>query len=60
MQECSGAHWILIELLQRKHFISFRLAFEYTNNIVEYEALVLGLQKAIDLNISILKVVADS
>lgn len=30
------------------------------NNIVEYEALVSGLQKAIKLNVSMLKVVGDS
>jgi len=35
------------------------LEFECTNNVVEYEALVLCLQKAISLNVVILKVVGD-
>ena len=36
--------------------ISSRLEFECTNNILEYEALVLGLQKSISLNVVVLKV----
>ena len=50
---------VLIDLLQRKHLISSRLEFEWTKNTVEYEALVLGLQKSIDLNVVVLKVVCD-
>ena len=36
------------------------MEFECANNIVEYEALVLGLKKAIDLKVEFLKVIGDS
>ena len=44
----------------RKHLVSRRLDFECMNNVAEYEALVLGLQKSISLNVVMLKVVGDS
>jgi hypothetical protein len=40
--------------------ISCRLEFECTNNTVEYEALVQGLKKSIDLKVKYLKVFGDS
>jgi ribonuclease HI len=40
--------------------MSYRLEFECTNNTTEYEALVQGLKKSIDLNIKELKVFRDS
>jgi hypothetical protein len=40
--------------------IAFRLEFECTNNIAEYEALLQGLRKALDLNIHNLTVFCDS
>ena len=40
--------------------MSLRLEFECTNNTPEYDALILGLQRVIDLNAFILKVVGDS
>ena len=40
--------------------IACRLEFECTNNVVEYEALVQGLRKALDLNIKCLEVFRDS
>lgn len=43
-----------------KHLILSRLEFKCTNNISEYEALMVGLQKAISLNMVVLKVVVDS
>jgi ribonuclease HI len=36
------------------------LEFEGTNNVVEYEALLLGLNLAKDLGINILKIIGDS
>jgi hypothetical protein len=48
-QEGSGAGCILINPKGKRHFLSCRLEFECTNNTVEYEALVQGLKKAIDL-----------
>jgi hypothetical protein len=40
--------------------VSCRLEFECTNNTTEYEALVKGLNKSIDLNIEEIKVSVDS
>ena len=45
---------------KNKHFLSCRLECECTNNTVEYEALVQGLKKAIELKVSNLKVFGDS
>jgi ribonuclease HI len=59
-QEGSGAGCILIDPKGKQNFLSCRLEFECTNNTVEYEALVQGLKKAIDLNIKELKVFGDS
>ena len=58
-QEGSGAGCIPIDLEKKKQFLSCRLEFECTNNIVEYEALVHGLRKSIELNIKNLKVFGD-
>jgi hypothetical protein len=58
-QEGSGAGCILIDPKGKRHFLSCRLEFECTNNTIEYEALVQGLKKSIDLNIKELKVFRD-
>jgi len=59
-QDGSRARCVLIDPKNRKHIVSSRLEFECTNNIVEYEALMLGLQKAVSLNMVTIKVVGDS
>jgi hypothetical protein len=51
---------ILIDPLQRKTHISCRLEFKCTNNTAEYEALVQGLKKSIDLKVKFLCVFGDS
>ena len=58
--EGSGAGYVLIDPKKNKHFLSCRLEFECTNNTAEYEALVLGLRKAIELKVENLKVYGDS
>ena len=58
--EGSGASYVLIDPKNNKHFLSCRLDFECTNNTAEYEALVQGLRKAIELKVSNLKVFRDS
>ena len=58
--EGSGAVCVLIDPKKNKHFLSCRLEFECTNNIAEYEALVQGLRKAIELKVENLKVYGDS
>ena len=45
---------------EKKHFLSCILEFECTNNIAEYEALVQGLRKAIELKENNIKVFGDS
>ena len=40
--------------------IACRLEFECTNNVAEYEALLQGLRKALDLNIKCIEVFRDS
>ena len=58
--EGSGAGCVLIDPKKNKHFLSCRLEFECTNNTAEYEALVQGLRKAIELKANNLKVFGDS
>jgi hypothetical protein len=60
LQEGSGAGCILIDPKSKRHFLSCRLEFECTNNTAEYEALIQGLKKYMDLNIKELKVFKDS
>jgi len=58
--EGSGAGCVLIDPKKNKHFLSCRLDFECTNNTAEYEALVQGLRKEIELKVENLKVYGDS
>jgi ribonuclease HI len=58
-QEGFGAGCILNDMKGKHHFLSCRLEFECTNNIVEYEDLVQGLNKSIYLNLKELKVFGD-
>jgi ribonuclease HI len=51
---------ILIDPEQHKTLISYHLDFECTNNTIEYEALVQGLKKSIDLKVKCLRVFGDS
>lgn len=59
-QDVLGVGCVLIDPYNKKHLISSRLGFECMNNVAEYQALMLGLQKAISLNVVMLKVVGDS
>jgi len=59
-QDDSGVWIVSIDPYNKKHLVSSHLEFECMNNIVEYEALMLGLQKSISLNVVMLKVVGDS
>jgi ribonuclease HI len=58
-QDGVGAGCVLIDPGQGKTLISFHLEFECTNNTTEYESLVQGLKKAIDLKVKYLKVFGD-
>lgn len=57
--EGSRAICVLVDPQQIKHLISSCLKFSCTNNITKYEALILGFQRDINLNIVVLKVVGD-
>lgn len=59
MKEVFGVGCVLIDPLQRRYLISSSLKFECMNNAAEYEALILGLQRAIDLNVAIQKLVGE-
>jgi ribonuclease HI len=56
----SGAGIVLISPDNETTLFSYRLEFNCTNNIVEYEALILGMNLAIDMNIKSLHVRGDS
>jgi len=43
-----------------KHLEACRLEFECTNNTSEYEALIHGLEKAIDLGVRKIQIFGDS
>ena len=58
-QEGLGSGCVLIDLERNKPFLSCRLEFDCTNNTAEYEALVQGLKRAIELNVNFLKVFGD-
>ena len=59
-QEGSGFGCVLVDPEKNKYFLSCRLKFECTNNIVEYKVLVQGLKKSIGLEVKKLKVFGDS
>jgi len=40
--------------------MSYILSFEFTNNMVEYEALILGLKVAIEIGVTHLHIYGDS
>ena len=49
--EISGVGCVLIDPEKNKYFLSCRLEFECTNNTAEYEALVQGLKKTMELKV---------
>jgi ribonuclease HI len=59
-KEGAGAGCVIIDLAGNKTLIACRLEFECTNNTAEYEALLQGLRKALDMNIQNLTVFGDS
>ena len=59
-KEGAGAGCLLIDPYGKRYFIACRLEFDCTNNITEYEALIQGLKKAIDLGAKALVVLGDS
>ena len=59
-KEGAGDGCLLIDPHGNKTMVACHLEFECTNNVAEYEALVQGLRKALDLNIKCIEVFGDS
>jgi ribonuclease HI len=51
---------VLIDPIGNKTFISYQLEFGCTNNTTEYEALLQGLRKALDMDAQKLVIFCDS
>jgi ribonuclease HI len=58
-REIIGVVVVFISPTQETMPLSYKLEFETTNNVAEYEALVLGLRDAKDMNIEDLEVFGD-
>lgn len=59
LRETARAGVVLISLKQESINLSFKMAFQVTNNIAEYEALILGLNATKDKGIRNIKVFGD-
>lgn len=59
-REIAGAGVVLISPKQESTHLSFKLDFQFTNNIAEYEALLLGLTATKDKGIRNIKVFGDA
>jgi len=59
-KEGAGASIVLISPAKEFFTFSYKLEFETTNNIEEYEAQILGLKDVKDLNVKKLEVFGDS
>jgi len=59
-KEGNGAGVLLVSLEDSLIPLSFKWEFEVTNNVVEYEAFLLGLQKSKNMNIECLTMHGDS
>jgi hypothetical protein len=55
-----GAGIVLVSPTGKSHNFAFRLEFDATNDVAEYEALLLGLEIAKDMGLKILNVKGDS
>ena len=59
-KEAAGVAVFLVSPTQECIHLSFKLTFQVTNNIAEYEALILGLNVAKEMGIKGLKVFGDA
>jgi ribonuclease HI len=57
--EGAGVGCILKDPKGKKTLIAFGFEFQCTNNTVEYESLIQGLRKSMDLKVKLLKVLGD-
>jgi ribonuclease HI len=59
-REGVGAGVVFVSPCQETISLSYKLEFETTNNVAEYEALVLGLRAAKDMGIEEISVFGDA
>eukprot|EP00253_Pinus_taeda_P008768 PITA_08768 len=59
-KEIVGARVVLVSPKQESTHLSFKLTFQVTNNIAEYEVLLLGLNATKDMGIRDIKVFGDA
>lgn len=59
-REAAGAGVVLVSPTHEYIHLSFKLTFQATNNITEYEALILGLSKAKKMGIKCMRVFGDT
>lgn len=59
-REGFGAGIVLISPTQQVVTLSYKLQFQTSNNIVEYEALILGMKETKDLGVEQLVAYGDS
>ena len=59
-KEGEGVGCLLIHPHGNRMMITCNLEFECTNNVAEYEALMQGLRKALDLQVKCIEVFEDS
>ena len=55
-----GAGIVLISPTKKVYHFAFKLEFDATNNIANYEALLIGLEVAKDMGVKILNIKGDS
>jgi len=60
LKEGSRAGIVIISPTNEKFLLSYKLEFEATNNVVKYEALILGLEAARKINITQLAMFGES
>jgi ribonuclease HI len=56
----AGAGNILKDTSGKRTLIACRIAFQCTNNVVEYEALMKGIKKEVNINMRKIKEFGDS
>jgi ribonuclease HI len=59
-KEGAGVGVLFVSPTQETISLSYKLEFETTNNVAEYEALVLGLREVKDMGIEELSVFGDA
>jgi ribonuclease HI len=59
-REGAGAGVVFVSPVQETTSLSYKLEFEATNNVAEYEALILGLRAAREMGIQEIAVFGDA